>query len=39
MIFADGGEEGFVGQMIEESERFQTRCKYVTAFEYIFTDD
>lgn len=29
MIFTDGGEEGFVGQMLEESKRFQTRCKYV----------
>jgi 23S rRNA A1618 N6-methylase RlmF len=29
MIFDDGGEEGFVGQMVEESQHFQTRCKYV----------
>ena len=27
MIFDDGGEEGFVGEMVNESERFQTRCK------------
>ncbi|KAF8799482.1 S-adenosyl-L-methionine dependent methyltransferase [Phlegmacium glaucopus] len=31
MIFADSGEEGFVGQMVEESERFQTRCKWYTS--------
>ena len=29
MIFENGGEEGFVGQMVEESQRFTTRCKYV----------
>jgi 23S rRNA A1618 N6-methylase RlmF len=32
MIFEDGGEEGFVGQMVEESKHFQTRCKYVIAY-------
>ncbi|KAF8817010.1 hypothetical protein BYT27DRAFT_7247880 [Phlegmacium glaucopus] len=31
MIFGDGGKEGFVGQMVEESERFQTRCKWYTS--------
>ncbi|KAF8815216.1 hypothetical protein BYT27DRAFT_7197105 [Phlegmacium glaucopus] len=31
MIFADGEEEGFVGQMVEESEPFQTRCKWYTS--------
>ncbi|KAF8815187.1 S-adenosyl-L-methionine dependent methyltransferase, partial [Phlegmacium glaucopus] len=31
MIFADGGEEGFVGQMVEESERFHTQCKWYTS--------
>ena len=37
MIFDDGGEEGFVGQMVEESQHFQTRCKYViTYFFYAF---
>ena len=36
MIFANGGEEGFVGQMVEESERFQTRCKYVGFYSYSF---
>ncbi|KAF8814140.1 hypothetical protein BYT27DRAFT_7179942 [Phlegmacium glaucopus] len=30
MIFADGGEEGFVGQMVEESECFHTQCKWYT---------
>jgi len=35
MIFADGGEGGFVGQMVEESQRFQTRCKYVVTYIYI----
>ena len=32
MIFDDGGEEGFVGQMVEESNHFQTRCKYVITY-------
>jgi hypothetical protein len=36
MIFDDGGEEGFVGQMVEESRHFQTRCKYVINFSYPF---
>ena len=36
MIFADGGEEGFIGQMVEESEGFQTRCKYVVAYIHAF---
>lgn len=31
MIFNDGGEEGFVGRMVDESERFQTRCKWYTS--------
>ncbi|PPQ78488.1 hypothetical protein CVT25_011829 [Psilocybe cyanescens] len=31
MIYPDGGEEGFVGKMVEESERFQTRCKWYTS--------
>jgi 23S rRNA A1618 N6-methylase RlmF len=36
MIFDDGGEEGFVGQMVEESERFQSRCKYVVDYSFPF---
>lgn len=37
MIFDDGGEEGFVGRMVEESQHFQTRCKYVVnLFLYPF---
>ena len=32
MIFDNGGEEGFVGQMVEESRQFQTRCKYVMTY-------
>jgi hypothetical protein len=35
MIFDDGGEEGSVGQMVEESKHFQTRCKYVTVIIYF----
>ena len=36
MIFDDGGEEGFVGQMVEESICFQTRCKYVITLFLLF---
>ena len=36
MIFNDGGEEGFVGQMVEESQHFQTRCKYVNIYPFFF---
>ena len=36
MIFDDGGEEGFVGQMVEESQHFQTRCKYVIILIYYY---
>ena len=41
MIFENGGEEGFVGQMVEESQRFTTRCKYVIIFHlfYVFNDN
>ena len=35
MIFNDGGEEGFVGQMVEESQHFQTRCKYVNIYLFF----
>lgn len=35
MIFDDGGEEGFVGQMVEESKHFQTRCKYVITYFFF----
>ncbi|KAF8972055.1 hypothetical protein BDZ97DRAFT_1692548 [Flammula alnicola] len=31
MIYPDGGEAGFVGRMVDESERFQTRCKWYTS--------
>jgi len=31
MIFDNGGEEGFVGQMVEESNHFQIRCKWYTS--------
>ncbi|KAJ3503764.1 hypothetical protein NLJ89_g8288 [Agrocybe chaxingu] len=31
MIYPDGGEAGFVGRMVEESETFQTRCKWYTS--------
>ena len=40
MIFDNGGEEGFVGQMVEESQHFQTRCKYViNQFFYAFNNN
>ena len=40
MIFDNGGEEGFVGQMVEESQRFQTRCKYViNQFFYVLNNN
>ncbi|KAF8958194.1 hypothetical protein BDZ97DRAFT_67956 [Flammula alnicola] len=31
MIYPDGGEAGFVSRMVDESERFQTRCKWYTS--------
>ncbi|CAA7268739.1 unnamed protein product [Cyclocybe aegerita] len=31
MIYSDGGEAGFVGRMVEESETFQTRCKWYSS--------
>ncbi|KJA14451.1 hypothetical protein HYPSUDRAFT_173409 [Hypholoma sublateritium FD-334 SS-4] len=31
MIYPDGGEAGFVGRMVEESEQFLTQCKWYTS--------
>ncbi|PPQ72405.1 hypothetical protein CVT26_003798 [Gymnopilus dilepis] len=31
MIYPAGGEEGFVGRMVAESERFGVRCKWYTS--------
>ena len=35
MIFDNGGEEGFVGQMVEESHDFQIQCKYVVIYLFL----
>ena len=40
MIFDNDGEEGFVGQMVDESQHFQTRRKYViNQFYFIFINN